>query len=222
MRSRAPSAPFEPVSIIGESVTIETKGKILVLPTGNPLLLPYNNEYTLTPGRSLPTTGIYTFTDDYDSETGLKNLTYPWIALLSLTSSDIDFFLFTHRPKKLQYKVEAIKSGYEQFLTSDSNTFLTSDLKNFYVIYYEDFITKLVLYPGNGMIYHGQITYPSITLDSNSDFVPDVFDINIIGSLTKFLQPYGCVDGRIGTQQFLTSNFSDFLTSDKKYLFVRA
>lgn len=119
MRSIAPNAPFEPVSIRGESVTIETRGKILVLPTGNPLLLPSNNEYTLTPGRSLPTTGIYTFTDDYDNKTGLKNLTYPWIALLSLTSSDIDFFLFTYRPKKLQYKVEAIKSGYEQFLTSD-------------------------------------------------------------------------------------------------------
>jgi predicted secreted protein len=46
-----PAAPFEPLHIKGESVTVNTEGKILVLPTGNADILPSFNEYTLNSNR---------------------------------------------------------------------------------------------------------------------------------------------------------------------------
>ena len=51
MKLPTPSAPFSPVYVHGESITIETEGKVLVLPSGNPNILPLNNEYTLNSNR---------------------------------------------------------------------------------------------------------------------------------------------------------------------------
>ena len=51
MKLPTPSAPFSPVYVHGESITIETEGKVLVLPSGNPNILPLFNEYTLNSNR---------------------------------------------------------------------------------------------------------------------------------------------------------------------------
>jgi hypothetical protein len=51
MKLPTPSAPYSPVYVHGESITIETEGKVLVLPSGNPNILPLNNEYTLNSNR---------------------------------------------------------------------------------------------------------------------------------------------------------------------------
>ena len=192
MRSRAPSAPFEPVSIIGESVTVETKGKILVLPTGHPYLLPKYNEFTLTEGRALPEAGTYTFTNDFETELGIKNLITPWIAIYDPAGRDVDFYLFTHRPKNLEFRRDESGNIYE-----------------------------LVLYPGNGLIYHGQITYPDLTLDSDSNLIPNFLEESIEGSLTKFLQPYTTVDGTPGSKIVLLSNKKEIKTYNGYTIFVR-
>ena len=132
MKLKTPSAPFSHVSIMGESISIDTSADFLILPTGNPVKLPLFNEYALTEGRTL-TDGTHTFTDDPDTDTGLQNLIYPWIAVYNSTSNLVDFFLFTHRPKNL---VCVVSSGI---------------------------VTSITLYPGNGSIFHGQITYPDLT-----------------------------------------------------------
>lgn len=46
-----PVAPFEPLTIQGNSVTVNTEGKVLVVPTGNPDILPSLNEYVLNSNR---------------------------------------------------------------------------------------------------------------------------------------------------------------------------
>jgi hypothetical protein len=219
MRGRAPSAPFEPVSIIGESVTVETKGKILVLPTGHPYLLPLYNEYCI--GRATQPSGTYTFTNDFNSNTGLKNLIYPWIALYDPQDTEIDFYLFSYSPQKLEYTVKDFYSETGAFLTSDLKEFITADQKTYSVKFYDQYITQLKLFPGNGIIYHGRLTYADLTRESNSDLIPDFLDINKIGSLTRFLQSYSA-DGLIKTTQFLTSDLKEFKTSNSEYLFVRA
>jgi len=190
---KIPSAPFEPMHIRGDSITLDVSGKVLVLPTGHPYLLPSYNEYTLTVGRALPAAGTYTFTNDYETELGLLNLNKNWIALHDSTGATVDFFLFTYKPTSLKYTVDAAGA-----------------------------ITQLVLYPGNGMVYHGQIHFSDLTKDTNSDFIPDFLDTSVLGSLTKFLQSYSTVDGTLGTKQFLAADGQEFLTADGKYLFVRA
>lgn len=144
-------------------------------------------------GRSTLESGTYTFTDDYHSGTGLKNLLYRWIALYNPKNKWVDFYLFTYRPQKLQYVIENIHLGVGNFLTADLKTFITADQKTFNVNIFDRFITKLVLYPGNGHIYHGRIIYSDLVRDTNSDKIPDFLDINSIGSLTRFLRPYGVV-----------------------------
>jgi len=52
MKLPTPSAPFSPVYVHGESITIETEGKVLVLPSGNPDILTSHNEYTLNSNRN--------------------------------------------------------------------------------------------------------------------------------------------------------------------------
>lgn len=186
MRSIAPNAPFEPVSIRGESVTIETRGKILVLPTGHPYLLPSYNEYCI--GRTPLVSGTYTFTNDFETELGIKNLITPWIALYDPAGRDVDFYLFTYKPSQLSFTVDS-----------------------------EGIITQLILYPGNGLIYYGQITYSNL-IDAayNHDYfdtayfdtayfpdsyfsefklsnIPKVFDVFSNGSLAQFLKGYGAI-----------------------------
>lgn len=193
MKLKTPSAPFSPVYVHGESITVDTAGKVLVLPTGHPYLLPKYNEFTLTEGRALPEVGTYSFTNDYDSELGILNLNKNFIVCYDPSGSEVDFYLFTYKPTKFKFTVDS------------SGT-----------------ITQLILYPGNGLIYHGQITFSDLTRDSNSDLIPDFLDSSVPGSLSKFLQPYTTVDGTPGTKQFLTADGEEFLTADGKYLFVRA
>jgi hypothetical protein len=187
-----PSAPFEPLHIRGDSVTVDCSFDTLVLFTGHPYLLPSYNEYTLTEGRALPAAGTYTFTNDYDGDLGILNLNKNLIVCYDSSSNEVDFYLFTYKPTQLKYTVDG------------SGT-----------------ITQLILYPGNGLIYHGQITFSDLTRDSNSDLIPDFLDSSV-GSLSKFLQSYATVDGTPGAKQFLTADGKEFLTADGKYLFVRA
>jgi hypothetical protein len=126
---KCPAAPFEPLLYHGDSITLDISGKVLVLPTGDPTKLPLYNEYALTEGRAL-SSGTITFTNDADTNTGLQNLISPWIACYDPANSEIDFFLFTYAPKGLQCTID------------ESGT-----------------ITTLVLYPGNGQVYHGRITH---------------------------------------------------------------
>lgn len=193
MKLKTPSAPFSPVFVTGESISIDTSCNVLVLPTGHKYLLPKYNEYTLTTGRSLPAAGTYTFTNDYDSELGILNLNKNFITCYDPTSNIVDFYLFTYKPTQLKFTVDTAGT-----------------------------ITQLVLHPGNGMIYHGQITYNDLTRDSNSDLIPDFLDASIVGSLTRFLQSYSTIDGTPGAKQFLTADGNEFLTADGKYFFVRA
>jgi hypothetical protein len=79
-------------------------------------------------------------------------------------SREIDFYLFTHRPKNLEYKKD------------ESGT-----------------IHELKLFPGNGQIYHGRVTHCNPALDSDSNNIPDCLEASIEGSITKFLQSYGMV-----------------------------
>jgi hypothetical protein len=187
-----PAAPFEPLHICGASITIPVNWSDVILPTDHPYILPTCNEYTLTEGRAF-TEGIYIFTNDYDSETGLRNLYYPWIAGYDDSGTIADFYYFTERPKNFSYVASA--SGV---------------------------ITQITVYPGNGLVYWGRIDRPDLIRDSNSDLIPDILDINVVGSIPHFLRPYGCVEGKIGVKQFLTADNKEFLTADGKYLFVRA
>ena len=188
MKLPTPSAPFSPVCVVGESITVDTAGKVLVLPTGHPYLLPKYNEFTLTEGRALPEAGTYTFTNDFETELGIKNLITPWIAIYDPAGRDVDFYLFTYKPSQLSYTVDA-----------------------------EGIITQLILYPGNGLIYYGQITYSNlIDASYNHDYfyssyfdtayfpdsyfsefelslIPKVFDVFTNGSLTQFLKSYGAI-----------------------------
>ncbi len=193
MKLPTPSAPFSPVYVHGESITVDTAGKVLVLPTGHPYLLPKYNEFTLTEGRTLPAAGTYTFTNDFETELGILNLNKNFIVCYDPSGSEVDFYLFTYKPTRFKFTVDS------------SGT-----------------ITQLILYPGNGLIYHGQITFSDLTRDSNSDLIPDFLDSSVPGSLSKFLQPYATVDSLIKTTQFLTSDLKEFKTSNSEYLFVRA
>ena len=51
MRLKQPAAPFERLEFHGDSVSLDTEGKVLVLPSGNPNIFPLNNEYTLNSNR---------------------------------------------------------------------------------------------------------------------------------------------------------------------------
>lgn len=213
MRLPKPSAPFSPVPLRGESVTIETEGKTLVIPTGNHDILSNLNEYTLSRSGEVLEIGTYTLTD-----AELQHLIKPWIALYDPEKTTVDFFLFTHKPKKLQYIVSDVVTGTGQFQTADGVNFVTADETNFLVNVTDKYITQLILFPGNGLIYYGQITHCDLTRDTDSDLIPDIlgrhpyhfvtadgaayttadgayFDFSLLfdGSVTKFLQSYGMV-----------------------------
>ena len=206
MKYTKPPIPFKRLKVTpGGSITIDCSAKNIIIPTGHPYLLPKYNEYCI--GRATQPSGTYTFTNDFNSNTGLKNLIYPWIALYDPQDTEIDFYLFSYSPQKLEYTVKDFYSETGAFLTSDLKEFITADQKTYSVKFYDQYITQLKLFPGNGIIYHGRLTYADLTRESNSDLIPDFLDINKIGSLTRFLQSYSA-DGLIKT------------TSE--YLFVRA
>lgn len=213
MKLKTPSAPFSPVPIRGESVTIETEGKTLVIPTGNHDILSNLNEYTLSRSGEVLEIGTYTLTD-----AELQYMIKPWIALYDPAKTVLNFFLFTHKPKKLQYKISNVVINSAQFQTADGVNFVTADETNFLVNVTDKYITQLILFPGNGLIYYGQITHCDLTRDTDSDLIPDIlgrhpyhfvtadgaayttadgayFDFSLLfdGSVTKFLEAYGMV-----------------------------
>jgi len=106
----------------------------------------------------------YDFADSTNTSYGLQNMVYPWAALLNPETGIIDFYLHTHRPTSLSFKRD------------ETGT-----------------IHKLSLYPGSGSIYHGQITFDDLTLDSDSDLIPDCLEASVNGSITQFLKNYGMV-----------------------------
>ena len=79
-------------------------------------------------------------------------------------NSQIDFYLFTHRPQNLSFKRDETGTIY-----------------------------SLSLYPGAGSVYHGQIPFADLTRDTNSDSVPDCLEAAVNGSVTKFLANYSMV-----------------------------
>ena len=213
MKLPTPSAPFSPVYVHGESITIETEGKTLVIPTGNHDILSNLNEYTLSRSGEVLEIGTYTLTD-----AELQYMIKPWIALYDPAKTVLNFFLFTHKPKKLQYKISNVVINSAQFQTADGVNFVTADETNFLVNVTDKYITQLILFPGNGLIYYGQITHCDLTRDTDSDLIPDIlgrhpyhfvtadgaayttadgayFDFSLLfdGSVTKFLEAYGMV-----------------------------
>lgn len=155
------SAPYNPIFCSGESITLITSGKKLILPTGSALTLPSLNEFSLTDGRTPMAEGAVTLTNDTNTNTGLHHLLYPWIAVYDPNETEVDFYLFTQRPTNLSYTVDS------------SGT-----------------VTQLVLNPGNGMIYHGRVMHCDLTRDSDSDLIPDVFENSFIGSVNNFLKTF--------------------------------
>jgi len=106
----------------------------------------------------------YDFADSTNTSYGLQNITKPWLALYDPSTSLIDFYLHTNRPQALSYKRDETGTIHE-----------------------------LSLYPGSGSIYHGQITFADLTLDSDSDLIPDCLEAPVNGSITQFLKNYGMV-----------------------------
>jgi len=106
----------------------------------------------------------YDFADSTNTSYGLQNITKPWIALYDPATSLIEFYLHTNRPTALSFKRD------------ENGT-----------------IHELSLYPGSGSIYHGQITFADLTLDSDSDLIPDCLEASVSGSITQFLRNYGMV-----------------------------
>jgi hypothetical protein len=131
-----------------------------------------------------PTEITALYNNQYVSPTGLVASWKPY-----QPSTDIDFFLHTHRPKSLVYRRDESGQIYE-----------------------------VDLFPGNGLLYHGRLFHCNPLLDSDSDLVPDVLNQNIHfstqdgqlftasdgsyfdvpmttlnGSLFQFLQNYGMI-----------------------------
>jgi hypothetical protein len=141
--------------------------------SSNEILSIYNNQPVSSTGlvaqwkpKTVDHMGATTFdfADSTSASYGLQNVTKPWIAIYSPTDNYLDFYLFTHRSKNLSYKRDENGNVYE-----------------------------LTLYPGNGLIYWGRITYPNPILDSDSNLIPNCLEASVEGSLTKFLQSYGMV-----------------------------
>jgi hypothetical protein len=121
----------------------------------------------------------YEFEDSLNASYGLQNMTKPFLALYDPAKSLIDFYLFTHRPKALTRK------------KNDSGE-----------------IYEMVLYPGNGSIFHGQITYADLTADGDSNLIPNCLEAAVEGSITKFLAPF---------QAIVEPSTIDFITTGQTF-----
>lgn len=160
-----PRAPFQRIKAIGDITIDGLSADTLALKTGNSDILPKYNEFTLSANHTLPAAGTYSLTNDFDPDTGLRNIQRHWIAVYDSTSSKINFFLPTYRPTKLQFTIDS--SGK---------------------------LTQIVLNPRNGVIYHGQLIYSDLTRDSDSDLIPDVLDGDVSGSLPGFIKSRISID----------------------------
>jgi len=187
-----PSAPFSRIKAFGDITIDGLNADTLVLQTGHPELLPKYNEYTLDTDHTLPAAGTYSFTDDYESNAGIRHLQRNWFAVYDSTGSTVDFFIQSYRPEKLQFTVDS--SGK---------------------------ITKIVMNSRNGVIYHGQFYYSNLTRDSDSDLIPDVLDSSVTGSLPNFIKSHTSIDGTPGTKVLLLSSGNEIQTSNGYTIFVR-
>jgi len=131
------------------------------------------------------------FADSTNTSYGLQNLTKPWIALYDPANSLIDFYLFTHRPQNLSFKRDETGTIY-----------------------------SLSLYPGAGSVYHGQIPFADLTLDTNSDTIPDCLEAAVNGSVTKFLENYTMVNPEDpDIARLLANDNYELMSNDNKYLY---
>lgn len=166
---RDPSAPSMTYSSV--SGTQKRAGFALLMPPSdggrtdiNKVRLKLVTYYDADPSGNMGST-TYKLSNDNNASTGLQNLSKPWIALYDPAKTEIDFYLFTYRPKNLEFKRD------------ESGT-----------------IHELKLFPGNGQIYHGRVTHCNPALDSDSNNIPDCIEASVEGSITKFLQAYGMVE----------------------------
>lgn len=188
----SPLSPFSRIKMFGDITIDGLNADTLALQTGHSDLLPKYNEYTLDADHVLPTAGTYSLTNDYDPNTGIRNLQRNWFSVYDSSSSTVDFFMQTYRPEKLQFTVNA--SGK---------------------------ITQIVMNSRNGIIYHGQSIYSDLTRDSDSDLIPDVLDSNASGSLPNFIKSHTSIDGTPGTKLLLLSSGNEVHTSNGSTIFVR-
>ena len=124
----------------------------------------YDGKIVFLPTVSNMGSTTHQFEDSTNTSYGLQNLTLPWIALYDPATSLIEFYLHTNRPTALSFKRD------------ENGT-----------------IHELSLYPGSGSIYHGQITFADLSLDSDSDLIPNCLEASVNGSITQFLRNYGMV-----------------------------
>ena len=183
----SPLSPFSRIKGVGESITVDVSGNHLVLLSGDITTFPGYNEYTLSDGRQLSIGSIF-FTDDTSSLTGLHNLLHPWVCILNTSLNYVEFFLFTTRPKNLGAVVENV-TNIVNYASSDGLIYVSSD-DYIYTTNDSPMITHLVLYRGNGEIFHGKYIYSDVMRDSNSDLIPDVLDVTRDGSITSFIKPF--------------------------------
>ncbi len=207
-----PNAPFSKIKNVVESITVDGSWDRLVLFTGHHRLLPNCNEFT--EGRVL-TEGTHTFSDNYNSETGLQNLIYPWIAVYDSISTEAYFFLFNDFPSQFQYIVNSI-TYTKSILDSNGKYILDCNGKYIRGSYSQNRITSLVLYPRNGVIYYGKVVYPNCATISDVLQIPDVINKHIEGSVPKFLKQFG---SRNGPEQILDSNHLGIRDANGKYIF---
>ncbi|MDD3915442.1 MAG: hypothetical protein PHF76_12445, partial [Bacteroidales bacterium] len=128
----------------------------------------------------------------------------------------------THKPKKLQYKISNVVINSAQFQTADGVNFVTADETNFLVNvtnkYITDkYITQLILFPGNGLIYYGQITHCDLTRDTNSDSIPDCIGCGEKRFTTADGKYFSIKNSSMPEIYFTTLNGDTFLTADGKY-----
>lgn len=130
----------------------------------------------------------YEFGDSNNASYGLQNIVYPWITIYSPNEKILDIFRFTYKPKKLVIKRDETGTIYE-----------------------------VEIFPDNGPIYHGRMFHPHLTLDSNSDNIPDCLSIDQEGSVAKLLKTYAFVDdwfteADLSTSSIVTNDYG--ITAD--------
>lgn len=130
----------------------------------------------------------YEFEDSTNASYGLQNLVYPWISIYNPDNKFLDTYLFTYKPKNLVFKKDESGTIYE-----------------------------IELFPGNGSISHIITRHPQLTLDSNSDYIPDCLSIDHEGSIAKLLKTYTFVEDwftevDLSASSIVTNNFG--ITAD--------
>jgi hypothetical protein len=103
----------------------------------------------------------YQFSDDKSASTGLQHMIKPWIILYDPESIEIDFYMYTYRPKVFEFQKDENGTIY-----------------------------KFTMYSGNGNLYYGRIIHFNPSLDSNKNLIPDFLEPDSNGSVQKFLAPY--------------------------------